>query len=87
MAKTTFDTSMSLDGFMTASHQTPEEPLGRGACACTNGRSAATRPTSGGWKPLSRASVPSSALAAPTKPRRGGVPTARPDRPGGRCSS
>ena len=30
MGKTVFDTSMSLDGFMTASHQTPDEPLGRG---------------------------------------------------------
>jgi dihydrofolate reductase len=30
MAKTIFDTSMSLDGFMTASNQTPDEPLGRG---------------------------------------------------------
>jgi dihydrofolate reductase len=30
MAKTIFDTSMSLDGFMTASNQTPDEPMGRG---------------------------------------------------------
>ena len=30
MAKTVFDTSMSLDGFMTAPNQTPEEPLGEG---------------------------------------------------------
>jgi dihydrofolate reductase len=28
MGKTTFDISMSLDGFITASNQTPEEPLG-----------------------------------------------------------
>jgi hypothetical protein len=45
MAKTTFDTSMSLDGFMTASHQTPRSRWAAGACACTNGCSAATRPT------------------------------------------
>jgi dihydrofolate reductase len=30
MAKTIFDTSMSLDGFMTASDQTPDEPMGHG---------------------------------------------------------
>jgi dihydrofolate reductase len=30
MAKTIFDTSMSLDGFMTAPNQTPDEPLGDG---------------------------------------------------------
>jgi dihydrofolate reductase len=30
MTKVIFDTSMSLDGFMTASNQTPEEPLGDG---------------------------------------------------------
>jgi dihydrofolate reductase len=31
MGRTTFDISMSLDGFITASNQTPEEPLGEGA--------------------------------------------------------
>lgn len=31
MGKTTFDISMSLDGFITGSNQTPEEPLGEGA--------------------------------------------------------
>jgi hypothetical protein len=30
MAKVIFDISMSLDGFITASNQTPEEPLGEG---------------------------------------------------------
>jgi dihydrofolate reductase len=30
VAKTIFETSMSLDAFMTASNQTPDEPLGRG---------------------------------------------------------
>jgi dihydrofolate reductase len=30
MSKTIFDISMSLDGFITASNQTPEEPLGEG---------------------------------------------------------
>jgi dihydrofolate reductase len=30
MGRVVFDTSMSLDGFMTASNQTAEEPLGRG---------------------------------------------------------
>jgi dihydrofolate reductase len=30
MGKTIFDISMSLDGFITASQQTPEEPLGEG---------------------------------------------------------
>jgi dihydrofolate reductase len=30
MGKTILDVSMSLDGFITASHQTPEEPLGEG---------------------------------------------------------
>jgi dihydrofolate reductase len=30
MTKVIFDTSMSLDGFMTASNQTPEEPMGDG---------------------------------------------------------
>ena len=30
MGKTTFDISMSLDGFITASKQTPDEPLGEG---------------------------------------------------------
>lgn len=30
MGRTTFDISMSLDGFITASGQTPEEPLGEG---------------------------------------------------------
>jgi dihydrofolate reductase len=29
MSKVVFDTSMSLDGFMTAASQTPEEPLGK----------------------------------------------------------
>jgi len=30
MSKVIFDISMSLDGFMTAAHQTPQEPLGDG---------------------------------------------------------
>ena len=30
MGKTVFDISMSLDGFMTAANQTPEEPMGDG---------------------------------------------------------
>ncbi|MEQ4203921.1 dihydrofolate reductase family protein [Actinopolymorpha sp. B17G11] len=30
MSKTVFDISMSLDGFVTASNQTPEEPMGDG---------------------------------------------------------
>jgi dihydrofolate reductase len=30
MSKTVFDTSMSLDGFTTASNQTPEQPMGDG---------------------------------------------------------
>ena len=30
MGKTIFDISMSLDGFITASNQTPEEPMGEG---------------------------------------------------------
>ena len=30
MGKTVFDISMSLDGFITASNQTPEEPMGDG---------------------------------------------------------
>jgi dihydrofolate reductase len=30
MGKVVFDISMSLDGFMTAANQTPEEPLGKG---------------------------------------------------------
>lgn len=30
MGKTVFDTSMSLDGFITASNQTPQEPMGDG---------------------------------------------------------
>ena len=30
MGKVVFDISMSLDGFMTAAGQTPEEPLGEG---------------------------------------------------------
>jgi hypothetical protein len=58
MAKTIFDTSMSLDGFMTASNQTPDELLGRGGMPCTSGRSAATRPTSSTWLPPLRARVP-----------------------------
>ena len=30
MAKVVFDTSMSLDGFMTAADRTPQEPMGPG---------------------------------------------------------
>lgn len=30
MGKVVFDISMSLDGFMTAANQRPEEPLGEG---------------------------------------------------------
>jgi hypothetical protein len=49
MGKMIFDISMSLDGFMTAAKQRPEEPLGEGASASTSGPSAATRTTGRSW--------------------------------------
>jgi hypothetical protein len=45
MSKVVFDISMSLDGFMTAANQRPEEPLGDGASSCTSGPSATTGAT------------------------------------------
>jgi hypothetical protein len=63
MANTIFDASMSLDGFMTASHQTPRSRWAAGACACTNGRSAATRPTTGGRQRLWRTDEENEAIA------------------------
>jgi dihydrofolate reductase len=37
MSKTVFDTSMSLDGFTTASNQTPEQPMGDGGLRLVEG--------------------------------------------------
>jgi hypothetical protein len=37
MGNLIFDISMSLDGFMTAANQRPEEPLGEGGEALTGG--------------------------------------------------
>ena len=49
MGKVVFDTSMSLDGFMTAAGQTAEEPLGTAASACTSGRSSRKGRTAISW--------------------------------------
>ena len=35
MPKVVFDNSVSLDGFMTAANQTPEEPMGPGGLSST----------------------------------------------------
>ena len=45
MSKVYFDISMSLDGFMTAAKQRPEEPMGEGACSWSSGPSATIPPT------------------------------------------
>lgn len=45
MGKVIFDISLSLDGFMTAANRRPEEPMGDGGSACTNGHSETTSAT------------------------------------------
>ena len=89
MTKVIFDISMSLDGFMTASNQTPEEPLGDGgerlhewAFSAADGRSREV---------LSRGVETAGAVIAGRRPTttrcRGGAPTARPARPASRSLS
>ena len=45
MSKVFFDISMSLDGFMTAANQRPEEPMGDRGLSSSSGRSVRTSAT------------------------------------------
>ena len=85
MGTVIFDTSMSLDGYMTAAHQTPEEPMGDGGLRLMEwvlGGDERNVQLLAGW--VDRDSARRSRDAAPTTPRlRGGAPTARPARRAG----